>query len=175
MDNFKKIDINDFVKIDPILKKYNVENCDHCFFTMLIWSFRHHVEYTICQDTLFMRTKGDNSYWYLSPVGQLPFEKAVQLIIADAVANSIVIRLHVYLAVKDEKLKKSVTGARGHTHNQILRTVEIDVRLFDERLIFQRSKVDHLTVIRTVGVNPFSCAGLSYNLRLRGKYHAQKQ
>mgnify|MGYP003517884357 CR=1 FL=1 len=71
MTNFKKIEINDFEIINPILKKYNVENCDHCFFTMLIWSFRHHVEYTICENTLFMRTEGDNSYWYLSPVGEL--------------------------------------------------------------------------------------------------------
>ena len=84
MDNFKKIEITDFDKINPILKEYNVENCDHCFFTMLIWSFRHDVEFTIIENTLFMRTKGDNSYWYLSPVGQLSFEKSVQIIIDDA-------------------------------------------------------------------------------------------
>ena len=93
MENFKKIDISDFEIIDPILKKYNVENCDHCFFTMLIWSFRHSVEYTICEGTLFMRTEGDNSYWYLSPVGELPFEKAVQLIIDDAKQNNYRIKI----------------------------------------------------------------------------------
>ncbi|MBQ7284532.1 MAG: DUF2156 domain-containing protein, partial [Oscillospiraceae bacterium] len=94
MDNFKKIDITDFEKINPLLKKYNVENCDHCFFTMYLWSFRHHVEYTICENTLFMRTTGDNSYWYLSPVGELPFEKAVQLIIEDAKQNNYRIKIY---------------------------------------------------------------------------------
>lgn len=84
MENFKKIEISDFEIIDPILRKYNVENCDHCFFTMLIWSFRHYIEYTIYKDTLFMRNLGDNSYWYLSPVGELPFEQAVKIIIEDA-------------------------------------------------------------------------------------------
>ena len=93
MKNFKKIETRDFEIIDPILKKYNVENCDHCFFTMLIWSFRHHVEYTVCQNTLFMRTTGDNSYWYLSPVGELPFEKAVQMIIDDAKQNEYNIKI----------------------------------------------------------------------------------
>ncbi|MBE6877665.1 MAG: DUF2156 domain-containing protein [Ruminococcaceae bacterium] len=93
MKNFKKLAVEDFETINPILKKYNVENCDHCFFTMLIWSFRHHVEYTICENTLFMRTMGDNSYWYLSPVGELPFEKAVQMIIDDAKENSYRIKI----------------------------------------------------------------------------------
>ncbi|MBE6894134.1 MAG: DUF2156 domain-containing protein [Ruminococcaceae bacterium] len=101
MNNFKKLAIEDFEKIDPILKKHNVENCDHCFFTMLIWSFRHHVEYTIVDGTLFMRTLGDNSYWYLSPVGELPFEQAVQLIIEDAKKN----RYRIKIFAMDENQK----------------------------------------------------------------------
>ncbi|MBQ9844770.1 MAG: DUF2156 domain-containing protein [Oscillospiraceae bacterium] len=102
MENFKKLEITDFEIINPLLKKYNVENCDHCFFTMLIWSFRHHVEYTICENTLFMRTLGDNSYWYLSPVGELPFEKAVQLIIDDAKLNSY--RIKIYAMDENQKI-----------------------------------------------------------------------
>ena len=93
MDNFKKIEISDFEAINSLLKKYNVENCDHCFTTMLIWSFRHHMEYTICENELFMRTLGDNSYWYLSPVGEMPFEKAVSLIIDDAKNNGYRIKI----------------------------------------------------------------------------------
>ena len=93
MNNFKNLEISDYKIIDPILRNSNVENCDHCFFTMLIWSFRHNVEYTICEDTIFMRTKGDNSYWYLSPVGALPFEQAVQMIIDDAKLNNYRIKI----------------------------------------------------------------------------------
>ena len=93
MMNFKKIEISDFKYISPLLKKYNVENCDHCFSTMLIWSFRHYVEYAICENELFMRTTGDNSYWYLSPVGEQPFEKAVQMIIDDAKQHSYRIKI----------------------------------------------------------------------------------
>ena len=93
MMNFKKIEISDFAKISPLLKEYNVENCDHCFSTMLIWSFRHNVEFAIYENELFMRTKGDNSYWYLSPVGAMPFEKAVQVIIDDAKQNNYRIKI----------------------------------------------------------------------------------
>ena len=107
MENFKKLEITDFEIINPLLKKYNVENCDHCFFTMLIWSFRHHVEYTICENTLFMRTWGDNSYWYLSPVGELPFEKAVHLIIDDAKLNSYRIKIYpnIFASMQEFALK----------------------------------------------------------------------
>lgn len=111
MDNFKKLEIADFSKIDPILKKYNVENCDHCFFTMLIWSFRHHIEYAIYRDTLFMRTMGDNSYWYLSPVGQLPFEEAVGIIMDDAKKNGYRIKIY----AMDEEQKAAMEQHYGST------------------------------------------------------------
>ena len=90
---FKKIDVSDFQAINTLLKKYNVENCDHCFSTMLIWSFRHNVEFTIYKNELFMRTMGDNSYWYLSPVGQLPFHEAVDIIIDNAKQNGYRIKI----------------------------------------------------------------------------------
>lgn len=93
MVNFKKLETEDFNIIAPILKKHNVENCDHCFSTMLIWSFRHYVEYAVFENELFMRTKGDNSYWYLSPVGEMPFEKAVQMIVDDAKKNNYRIKI----------------------------------------------------------------------------------
>ena len=84
MINFRPLEINDFKKADEILKKYNVENCDHCFATMVVWSYRHPVEIAIEENTLFMRTQGPHTYWYLSPTGEMPFEKAVQLLIDDA-------------------------------------------------------------------------------------------
>lgn len=111
MIDFKKIEISDFEPINNLLKKYNVENCDHCFSTMLIWSFRHHVEYAIYENELFMRTEGDNSYWYLSPVGEMPFEKAVGLIIDDARLNEYRIKIF----AMDEKQKKTMEQHYGDT------------------------------------------------------------
>ena len=87
MINFKKLEISDFSKADEILKKYNVENCDHCFPTMVIWSHRHPVDIAIQDGELFMRTTGEHTYWYLSPVGEMPFKQAIELIIEDAKAN----------------------------------------------------------------------------------------
>lgn len=107
---FRKIDVSDFETINTLLKKYNVENCDHCFSTMLIWSFRHHVEFTIYKNELFMRTLGDNSYWYLSPVGELPFEEAVSIIMDDAKQNGYRIKIF----AMDEDQKAAMEQHYGH-------------------------------------------------------------
>ena len=110
MTNFKKLEISDYKIINPILKKYNIENCDHCFYTMLIWSFRYHVEYTVCDGQLFMRTLGDNSYWYLSPVGPMDFGDAVQLIIDDARQNGYRIKIFALDEKQKEQLQQRFDG-----------------------------------------------------------------
>lgn len=110
MTNFKKLEISDYKIINPILKKYNVENCDHCFYTMLIWSFRYHVEYTVHDGQLFMRTSGDNSYWYLSPVGPMDFGDAVQLIIDDARQNGYRIKIFALDEKQKEQLQQRFDG-----------------------------------------------------------------
>lgn len=107
MIKFKNLEISDFKKTSEFLKKYNVENCDHCFSTMAIWSHRFEVEIAIHEDELFMRTKGDNSYWYVSPVGKMPFVDAVKLIIEDAKYNKHNVKLFAMDTAQKEELIKN--------------------------------------------------------------------
>lgn len=99
--NYKELKVSDFKAVDTILKKYNIENCDHCFSAMLIWSYRHTVEFSIYEQTLFMRTKNTDTYWYLSPVGEMEFGKAVELIISEAEKDNF--KLNIFGLSKEQK------------------------------------------------------------------------
>lgn len=88
MMNYKEIEITDFKTIDELLKKNNPEDCDHCFSAVYIWSFRHRVEFCIYNETLFLRMKEDGTYWYLSPIGEMSFENAVEIILEQAKADN---------------------------------------------------------------------------------------
>ncbi len=136
MINFKKLEISDFDIIAPILKKHNVENCDHCFSTMLIWSFRHNVEYTVYENELFMRTLGDNSYWYLSPVGEMPYEKAVQIIIDDAKINEYRIKIF----AMNEEQKNAMEQHFGNSFEIIADRDSFDYIYRTEDLSFLQGK-----------------------------------
>lgn len=84
MINFKKIGVEDFRKASGILKASGIENCEHCFATMILWSYRHPVEIAIEQNTVFMRSAGNQHTWYLWPAGEMPVKQAVDMILADA-------------------------------------------------------------------------------------------
>ena len=56
-----------------------------------------------------MRTKGDNSYWYLSPVGEMSFENAVRTIVDDAKMN----QYRVKIFAMDENQKNIVEQSFG--------------------------------------------------------------
>ena len=89
MIDFRPIRPRDCSVVSPILKNSGVENCDHCFATMLVWSHRHPVEIALVEGTVFMRSFGNAHWWYLYPVGDMPREKAIQLILDDARQNNI--------------------------------------------------------------------------------------
>lgn len=61
-----------------------IENCEHCFPTMLEWSFRHDVHIAIEENTVFMRSMGRQHMWYIFPRGDMDRKKAIDLIIQDA-------------------------------------------------------------------------------------------
>ena len=87
MIEFRPIRAQDYTEVSPLLKKSGVENCDHCFATMLVWSHRHPVEIAVVENTVFMRSFGNEHWWYLYPAGEMPQDKAIDLILADADKN----------------------------------------------------------------------------------------
>lgn len=86
MIKFRPITADDYSQVSRILKKSGIENCEHCFATMLVWSHRHPVEIAIEENTVFMRSFGIEHTWYIYPGGDMPDKKAIELILSDAAA-----------------------------------------------------------------------------------------
>lgn len=84
MINFKPISVSDYRTAAPILKASRIENCDHCFATMVVWSYRHPVEISVEENTVFMRSLGNEHRWYLYPAGNMEPLKAIEQILSDA-------------------------------------------------------------------------------------------
>ena len=89
MISFKPIQVSDYETVAPILAKSGIENCDHCFATMFVWSHRHNIEIAVEDNTVFMRSFGIEHRWYLYPAGDMDREKAIGIILEDAAANNI--------------------------------------------------------------------------------------
>ena len=71
MLNFRQIEINDYEKVSQLFVKSGIENCEHCFATMLVWSKRHDVQMAVEENTVFMRSFGKEHIWYLYPRGDM--------------------------------------------------------------------------------------------------------
>ena len=84
MLNFRQIEINDYEKVSQLFVKSGIENCEHCFATMLVWSKRHDVQIAVEENTVFMRSFGKEHVWYLYPRGDMDKTKAIEKIIRDA-------------------------------------------------------------------------------------------
>ena len=84
MLRFRNIEIEDYEKVSPLLKSSGIENCEHCFATMLVWSMRHDIQIAVEENTVFMRSFGREHIWYLYPRGQMDKRQAIEKIIRDA-------------------------------------------------------------------------------------------
>ena len=84
MLKFRNIEIEDYEKVSPLLKSSGIENCEHCFATMLVWSMRHDIQIAVEENTVFMRSFGREHIWYLYPRGQMDKRQAIEKNIRDA-------------------------------------------------------------------------------------------
>ncbi len=84
MLHFRDIDIRDYEKVSRIFTESGIENCEHCFATMLVWSKRHDVKIAVEENTVFMRSFGKRHIWYLFPRGAMDKKQAIEKIIRDA-------------------------------------------------------------------------------------------
>ena len=84
MLKFRNIEIEDYEKVSPLLKNSGIENCEHCFATMLVWSMRHDIQIAVEENTVFMRSFGREHVWYLYPRGHMDKKQAIEKIIRDA-------------------------------------------------------------------------------------------
>ena len=81
---FRQIEIDDYEEVSQLLKKSGIENCEHCFATMLAWSKRYDVMMAVEENTVFMRSFGKEHIWYLYPRGDMDPKTAIEKVLADA-------------------------------------------------------------------------------------------
>ena len=89
MLQFKPIQLSDKQAIDACLAENIYRASDYCFANLFAWQKMFNTNFAIEQDTLFVRFKNTiGKCSYLFPIGKMPLEQAVSLIIADTKSNS---------------------------------------------------------------------------------------
>ena len=90
MINFKSVLLSDKKTIDAYLLGNNYRACDFCFTNIFSWQARFETTFSIEQNTLFIRYKDiAGELCYTMPIGKLPLEKSLSLILKDAEENNI--------------------------------------------------------------------------------------
>ncbi len=84
MLHFRNIEIEDYEKVSQLMKQSSIENCEHCFATMLVWSKRYDIQIAVEENTVFMRSYGKEHIWYLYPRGEMDKKQAIEKILRDA-------------------------------------------------------------------------------------------
>ena len=90
MLHFKPISLSDKKAIDACLSNNTYRACDFCFTNLFAWQAKFKTTFAIEQHTLFIRyndTAGE--LCYMLPIGKMPLEKSLPLIMNDAKENGI--------------------------------------------------------------------------------------
>ena len=82
--NFREITPADFDIVSPIFQNCGMENWEHCFPTVLVWSYRYDIKIAIEESTVFLRSTEENCNHYIYPAGKLDEKKSIEMILADA-------------------------------------------------------------------------------------------
>lgn len=87
---FKTIELSDKKDIDFCLKDNTFRACDFCFTNLYAWQAKFKTTFAIIDETLFIRYRETNGeLCYMMPIGRMPLEKSLSVIINDAKENGI--------------------------------------------------------------------------------------
>lgn len=90
MINFKSILLSDKKSIETCLSSNTYRACDFCFTNFFAWQAKFKTTFSIEQETLFIRYRDiAGEFCYMLPIGKMPLEKSLSLIINDAKENNI--------------------------------------------------------------------------------------
>jgi hypothetical protein len=94
MIDFKKIDITDREIINSCLYENTFRACDYCFSNLFAWQSMYRTRFAIKDNTLFIRFQDlENNFYYMMPIGDMPLNNALSMIIEDAEQNNIMFRM----------------------------------------------------------------------------------
>lgn len=88
MIDFKRITLADKKDIDACFMGNRCRTCDFSFSNLYSWVPKFKTQFSVVDHTLFLRFEGDiNDFYYMMPVGKMPLDKSLPMIIEDAKAN----------------------------------------------------------------------------------------
>lgn len=96
MLNFTPITIDSLNDLLPFMAKSNTRSCDYTPGNLIMWARFMNYRYAIEQETLFIACKSQmdmNSEAFLTPIGDLPLEKSIELLQEYCKENAIALRL----------------------------------------------------------------------------------
>jgi hypothetical protein len=119
MIQFKSIELPDKKAIDDYLADNTFRACDFCFTNLYSWQLKFKTTFAVVHHSLFIRyEEAGGQLCYMMPIGKMPLEKALQLIITDAAENNIPLVMkgvtrHMWLCIE-----KSMPGVFDYVHDR---------------------------------------------------------
>ena len=87
---FKPLELSDKKAIDACLTDNTFRACDFCFANLYSWQAKFKTTFAVMKQTLFIRyIDTDGQLCYTMPLGKMPLENALQLVIKDAEESNI--------------------------------------------------------------------------------------
>ena len=118
MIHFKPLQLSDKKAIDACLQGNTYRACDFCFANLYAWQAKFKTTFAAEQDTLFIRWKDDeDEFCYTMPVGKMPLEKALKLMLQDASENQIPFILKGITLRMWDDIEKAMPGVFDYRHD----------------------------------------------------------
>lgn len=87
---FKAIELSDKPLIDECLANNTFRACDYCFTNLFTWQSKFKTSFAVADKTLFISYNDINDgLCYMMPIGQMPLNNAMQLMINDSKEKNI--------------------------------------------------------------------------------------
>lgn len=111
MINFKLVELTDKPRIDACLKNNVYRSCDFSFANMYAWRIKFKTQFEIYHNTLFVRfLESDGIMYYMIPVGTMPLDEAIKLIMSVAEKDNIPFRMKGVTPRMLENINKALPG-----------------------------------------------------------------
>ncbi len=118
MIQFNSIQLSDKKVIDDCLAENTFRACDFCFTNLFAWQSKFRTSFAIIQQTLFIRYQDpEGQLCYMMPIGKMPLEKSLSIIIEDARENNIPLVIKAITRRMWICIEKSMPDVFQYTHD----------------------------------------------------------
>ena len=116
---FKPLELSDKKAIDACLVENTFRACDFCFTNLYSWQAKFNTTFAVIEQTLFIRyVDTDGQLCYTMPIGKMPLENALPLVIKDAEENGIPLIMKCVTRRMWVCIEKAMPGVFQYIHDR---------------------------------------------------------